>query len=154
MHAASVHPEPGSNSRNHCIKTTKVSLGQSNLFCFRVLLLASFTFCLSSILILRISEIRFKLLIALYFSLVVQFSRIISPPLLRQLEYYTTFLRLCQYLLQKFFHLFSGFSRLFVITALLADSLTIITLCTRFVKRFCEKNRKFLIFVKFRKTES
>ena len=76
MHAASVHPEPGSNSRNHCIKTS--CQGWSKL-CLRVLLLASFTFCLSSILIQRIVEIRIRTyLYALYFSLVVQFSRIIA----------------------------------------------------------------------------
>ena len=77
MHAASVHPEPGSNSRNHCIKTSHTRWSK---LCLRVLLLASFTFCLSSILIQRIFEIRFAhTLYALYFSLVVQFSKISSP---------------------------------------------------------------------------
>ena len=43
MHAASVHPEPGSNSRKICIKTAF-----ADLIVFRAWLL--FTFCLSSIL--------------------------------------------------------------------------------------------------------
>ena len=44
MHAASVHPEPGSNSRKICIKTsTRTIQSFSELDC-------SFTFCLSSIL--------------------------------------------------------------------------------------------------------
>ena len=50
MHAASVHPEPGSNSRNHCIKTQTCVCGS---IAFEFLLLALY-FCLSSILILRI----------------------------------------------------------------------------------------------------
>ena len=50
MHAASVHPEPGSNSRNHCIKTQTCVCDP---IAFEFLLLALY-FCLSSILILRI----------------------------------------------------------------------------------------------------
>ncbi len=73
MHAASVHPEPGSNSRNHCIKTSLA--GWSNLL--SSLALSFFYFCLSSILIQRIVRDPFRTyLYALYFSLVVQFSKI------------------------------------------------------------------------------
>ena len=56
-------------------QNTDLSVIQS--LCFRVLLLASFTFCWVVFSSVRISEIRFKLF-ALYFSLVVQFSKIIS----------------------------------------------------------------------------
>ena len=72
MHAASVHPEPGSNSRSIVLKSLPKKC--SNLSSF---FLASFTFCLSSILLRISNEISF----ALYFfrfvllqSLVVQFS--------------------------------------------------------------------------------
>ena len=34
MHAASVHPEPGSNSRNHCIKTQAFRLAIQSLSSF------------------------------------------------------------------------------------------------------------------------
>ena len=50
MHAASVHPEPGSNSRYHCIKTAGLSPYRSNLY-YRAFALSNFTFCLSSILV-------------------------------------------------------------------------------------------------------
>ena len=120
------------------------------------LALSFFYFCLSSILILRISEIRFKLLFALYFSLVVQFSRIISPPLLRQLEYYTTFLRLCQYLSQKFFHLFSGFFKAEDLrqALLFGESLYILSQSLLFVNSFFQKNWVFSIFFKSNREKS
>ena len=67
MHAASVHPEPGSNSRYNCIKTCLQA--RSNLSS----LICSFYFCLSSILfqnceILYFHTLCFRIL-ALYFSL-------------------------------------------------------------------------------------
>ena len=58
MHAASVHPEPGSNSRSIVLKSLLKEC--SNLSSF---FLASFTFCLSSILLRISNEISF----ALYF---------------------------------------------------------------------------------------
>ena len=58
MHAASVHPEPGSNSRSIVLKSLPKKC--SNLSSF---FLASFTFCLSSILLRISNEISF----ALYF---------------------------------------------------------------------------------------
>ena len=139
MHAASVHPEPGSNSRNHCIKT---SIRMIQSFCFRVLLLASFTFCLSSILIQRIFEIRFAhTLYALYFSLVVQFSKIIVSLRSRGARpcYYTTFIRLCQAFFENFFKFFSGSSRqlpCYPNSHPLGVSLYIILLLPHFVKNF------------------
>ena len=109
MHAASVHPEPGSNSRNHCIKTTK-AFASADPICFRVLLLASFTFCLSSILIQRIVRDPFAHTFICFVLLsCCSIFKDHSPPLLRQLDYYTTSLPLCQYLFQKFFNFFKSF---------------------------------------------
>ena len=84
-------------------------------FCFRVLLLASFTFCLSSILIQRIVEIRIRTYFyALYFSLVVQFSRIISPlgsaPLARDLVIIPLSERFVNTFLKTFSKFFQGLS--------------------------------------------
>ena len=93
MHAASVHPEPGSNSRNHGIKTQTCVCGS---IAFEFLLLALY-FCLSSILILRIVRDPFAhTLYALYFSLVVQFSRISVSAFSRRLVHYTTSAPSCQ----------------------------------------------------------
>ena len=98
------------------------------------LALSFFYFCLSSILILRISEIRFKLF-ALYFSLVVQFSRIIRPRsrgdsaiIPHPFPFVNTFF--------KTFLLFSRFFRGFRGSRLLADSFDIITSNPSFVNIF------------------
>ena len=114
MHAASVHPEPGSNSRIFCINSLLSKCNYHSSF-----LLASFTFCLSSILFQNLTRslshytlTRILYKFALYFlqSLVVQFSMtdslflkvysfvIISHPL-----------HVCQVLFLTFFKLFSGF---------------------------------------------
>ena len=74
MHAASVHPEPGSNSRKICIKTSLRTIHSFELDC-------SLLFCLSSILF-KNCEICFTHGLdlsrpALYSSLVVQFSMIV-----------------------------------------------------------------------------
>ena len=63
MHAASVHPEPGSNSRNHFYYNLTLS-GESTI-CFRVFLLASIT--LLSI-YNSLTRMYFALCFALYFS--------------------------------------------------------------------------------------
>ena len=68
MHAASVHPEPGSNSRKMFI-ISKVSLGYNSSSYF---FLASFT--LLSIYSLVLTRSALAYFFALYFSLVVQFS--------------------------------------------------------------------------------
>ena len=78
MHAASVHPEPGSNSRYHGIKTSpeepdSISYASSSLLASLLLL--------SSILIVNCPSSVHKLAF-LYFSLVVQFSRIRCCPFL------------------------------------------------------------------------
>ena len=71
MHAASVNPEPGSNSRNHGILTPRRRGGKINseLDCSLLFL--------KSISLFRIVEI-FSHLLCFVLSLVVQFSRIIS----------------------------------------------------------------------------
>ena len=68
MHAASVHPEPGSNSRKNYISNTFRYLKSSRA------IYLSFTFCLSSIFSINSDEISICTCNALYFSLVVQFS--------------------------------------------------------------------------------
>ena len=101
MHAASVHPEPGSNSRKIYI----ISKDQASAITFSSYsFLASFTL-LSIYNSLTRSSI-FALRNALYFSLVVQFSMTVRYPLPRgQLDYYITSLSSCQYLFSKFFEI-------------------------------------------------
>ena len=74
MHAASVHPEPGSNSRINCIKITSYEVFQS----VRAFFLSFFYFCLSSILFQNFTRSFFALYFCFRFvllqSLVVQFS--------------------------------------------------------------------------------
>ena len=142
-------------------QTLEIIVLKHRLLCDPIFLLSSlalsfFYFCLSSILICKNFRDPFQAsYIALYFSLVVQFSRIISLPFLRQLDYYTTFFPVCQYLFQKFFDFFQSFFRSgSAVAVLLADSLIIISLCTRFVKGFCKKNQKNCDFVKNCKTET
>ena len=72
MHAASVHPEPGSNSRKNCISTGLRLYKSSELFSCSLLL--EYTL-LSMFLLKGIYEISFTLLVLCTFSLVVQFSR-------------------------------------------------------------------------------
>ena len=114
MHAASVHPEPGSNSRSIVLKSLPKKC--SNLSSF---FLASFTFCLSSILLRISNEISF----ALYFfrfvllkSLVVQFSMTnFAVPQWLQPRYYITSAPL---LSSTFFNFSKLFSRLFCLPRL------------------------------------
>ena len=98
MHAASVHPEPGSNSRSNYIISFPFGWLQSS----RAIYLSFFYFLEFSALFLDeicISHFCF----ALYFSLVVQFSMTIRCRSRGQLDYYTTFTLLCQYLFEKKF---------------------------------------------------
>ena len=65
MHAASVHPEPGSNSRLFCIKITLSSVPILSSFFSQLLLL----FCLSSILFQNLTRYFFRtILSSAYFS--------------------------------------------------------------------------------------
>ena len=103
MHAASVHPEPGSNSRNHCIKTTRISPRRSNLL--SSLALSFFYFCFWVVFSFKeLFEIRFAHTYMLCTSLLLfNFQRSSLPPLLRRPCYYTTFMGVCQPLFLKFF---------------------------------------------------
>ena len=102
MHAASVHPEPGSNSR---LKSLYLSYLLSLLFSFRncrdllvaKFFLASF-FCTSSS--------YFRTLY--YLSIVVQFSRIISHPRGSPLFGRLIIIALLFLFVNTFFHLFLG----------------------------------------------
>ena len=107
MHAASVHPEPGSNSRSIVLKRTLADAIQS------VELDCSFTFCLSSILIKNCeicishtASVSWSLLCT--YLLVVQFSKTelakaSDHRFSRQPWYYITDFCICQYLFWNFF---------------------------------------------------
>ena len=123
MHAASVHPEPGSNSRSVCINTRCMQVlfpaSRTNLFLLRAFAL-SFLYSLLSIVSLRIFEFRISHILS--FSMLctsslftVHLSRIAAPSR-RQLVYCTTFFRLCQGVFQKFFRLFFAPSDSFVVS--------------------------------------
>ena len=73
------------------------------------LALSFFYFCLSSILICKNFRDPFQALYSFVLLSCCSIFKDHSPPLLRQLDYYTTFFPACQYLLQKFFQLFSKF---------------------------------------------
>ena len=105
MHAASVHPEPGSNSRMFvyyvCLHTKYLRI--------RVSLILAFSFTLFRVVFFKTSfdEIR-TCFFALYLSLVVQFSMTL-PSTCGQLDYYITTKILCQYLFSNFSKIFSGY---------------------------------------------
>ena len=119
MHAASVHPEPGSNSRMFCIISLSQALQSSSSFS---LLFYFYFVCVFSLEFVRVLLRTF--VFALYFSqadslcFVVQFSMTGAcsfPPgavsVLRRLDYYITSHPACQ----AFFQTFSDFfSRLFL----------------------------------------
>ena len=111
MHAASVHPEPGSNSRKMVYKMSPY--GNTQYLSFE--LDCSFTFCLSSILFQELTRSVLAHTSMLCTSLiVVQFSMTERPSgrfryrSSRQPDYYITTFPLCQYLFQKFFKNFFG----------------------------------------------
>ena len=81
--------------------------GWSNLL--SSLALSFFYFCLSSILICKNFRDPFQALYSFVLLSCCSIFKDHSPPLLRQLDYYTTFFPACQYLLQKFFQLFQSF---------------------------------------------
>ena len=76
MHAASVHPEPGSNSRMFCIKSRSVRV--SNLYPSFCLFALYFLSCDSSSLLKDLSRFQNFRFVLRTISIVVQFSRIIS----------------------------------------------------------------------------
>ena len=101
MHAASVHPEPGSNSQTNCISSAVAVRFLSELF-----ILAFFTFLeLCSLWFWQILYSHLLFCFVLLLS-VVQLSSF-NPLSLREPVYYITFIRACQEVFQKFFRFFS-----------------------------------------------
>ena len=101
MHAASVHPEPGSNSRKNYISNASRRLKSSRA-------ISSFTFCLSSILN-KLWRDQYCTCNALYFSLVVQFSMTVPPAQRTAWLFYHTTLALSI----PFFDFFTFFEKFF-----------------------------------------
>ena len=133
MHAASVHPEPGSNSRNHCIKTSGLP---DDPICFRVLLLASFTFVWVVFSSVRISEIRFKLFCFVLLSCCSIFKDHFRHRFCGSSNIIPLSNAFVKPFLKSFFNFFQVFSFAFAVTVLLADSLNIIPLLFPFVNTF------------------
>ena len=109
MHAASVHPEPGSNSRINCIKITLPSVPICSSF-----LSSFFYFCLSSILFQNFTRSFFALFFCFRFvllqSLVVQFSMTDFCCPLESLQLYYSITN--HFVCQAFFITFLNFFRL------------------------------------------
>ena len=106
MHAASVHPEPGSNSRKYCILSPFGAKIYSRAFVALLLFVLSFFFTLR---IVRDSTSHFLCLLCTYL-FVVQFSMTVLFAVFafaRRLDYYITLPSLCQYFFQNFFKFFS-----------------------------------------------
>ena len=106
MHAASVHPEPGSNSRLKSLYLSYLLFYCSHLGIVEISWLPSFL----SFLLFCTFLSYFRTLY--YLSIVVQFSRIncATPlPQRRTLDYYITHFYFCQALFQKFFDFFGIF---------------------------------------------
>ena len=102
MHAASVHPEPGSNSQTNCISSASAVRFLSELF-----ILAFFTFLeLCSLWFWQIlySHLLNLLCTSIFCCSIVKFQ--FCPPFFRKLVYYITFVILCQYLFSNFFKIF------------------------------------------------
>ena len=136
MHAASVHPEPGSNSRMFVFNLAYAS---SNHFeCY----LSFSYFCLSCICSLRNFRVPFlHILYACTSLFVVQFSMTVSLPFSRQLCYYITSLSICQYFFQSFFDFFQVFCDMFLPPQI--GDLHIISHRLIFVNTFFEIFQKF-----------
>ena len=115
MHAASVHPEPGSNSRTNCISTVPV-----NIKCVELVALFYFLsmhpvssgcvskndeiFALASFLLVLKSPVVQLSMINRSFDSVLAFPLPVSPWLSRgQLIYYITFASTCQEVFKTFF---------------------------------------------------
>ena len=138
MHAASVHPEPGSNSRKNFISDTRRCLTSSRA------IYLSFTFCLSSILnkLWRDQYLHLQCFVLLSCCSIFNDRTVLSCG---QLDYYITSLPLCQYLFSNFFKKFFRVStgtlcNIFAALSLFwGESLSIIPLLSRFVNSFFEK---------------
>ena len=139
MHAASVHPEPGSNSRKICIKTPRRVIQSSELDLLFTLLFVWGVF--SSRIARFVSHtILISQDLALYSSLVVQFSMIVAALdcSLAQPAYYITFFPFCQYLFWNFFNFFSFFW-IFLVFGTKFRFFTVFWGCFRSFFRFSER---------------
>ena len=97
MHAASVHPEPGSNSRTVCILSpsgVKIFLSSYFVLAFLLFLKSSFSWFWQ----ILYSHLLFCFVLI---SSVVQLSSFNPLPFLREPVYYITFISACQYLFWK-----------------------------------------------------
>ena len=131
MHAASVHPEPGSNSRKNFISDTFRCLTSSRA------IYLSFTICMSSILN-KLWRDQYCTCNALYFSLVVQFSMTALPfpadsltIISQRFPFVNTFFQISW----KFFRFLQSWNR-DIFAPLFRESLSIILLLLPFVKGF------------------
>ena len=105
MHAASVNPEPGSNSLKNCISLLHPLKNEADTFFRAKFVLAFFTY--SSFFLFKVFNeipLHFSVLIRNFF--VVQFSMTKPNRSRGQLVYYTTFFPRCQYLFWIFFKFF------------------------------------------------
>ena len=144
MHAASVHPEPGSNSLKYCISTGFTQM----LSHFRVICLLNYLFRALCNKFKRIFGVFVLCLLSLYTWLLFNFQWaflwLLSFPAVRhQLIYYITSAVVCQGVLQNFFEVFSW---PFGSTPCLSDSLYIIPHHPTFVNTFSKvfsRNCKF-----------
>ena len=112
MHAASVHPEPGSNSRINCIKITPLGVFQS----FRAFFLSFFYFCLSSILFQNFTRSFFRTIFLLSLCTSSISCCSIFNDQLRCLSKYTASLLYHIHIsfVKCFFHLFKTFFEFFM----------------------------------------
>ena len=137
MHAASVHPEPGSNSRKNFISDTRRCLTSSRA------IYLSFTFCLSSILnkLWRDQYLHLQCFVLLSCCSIFNDRAALFSG---QLDYYITPLPLCQYLFSNFFKKIfkasKGSPTWYLRRSSLprGESLSIIPLLSLFVKHFWE----------------
>ena len=147
MHAASVHPEPGSNSRTNCISTplgVETFISPSALALTLLFRVWSMLVKASTLFFLGIFE-KFALALLVLISPVVQLSMInILATLLRSLNSISHRSRFVNRFSKSFFNFFSTFFKARCAAAF--RSLPIIPLSSPFVKRFFENISLFCSF--------
>ena len=133
MHAASVHPEPGSNSQTICISSAvAVRSFLSELF------YSSFFLLFRVVYSLFLTDLYFALAYLLCTSIFccsivkLQF----RAPFCRALVYYITAFLVCQYLFEIFFKIFLTSSSAVFLRPRSRDSFSILPLSSSFVKSF------------------
>ena len=137
MHAASVHPEPGSNSRYHCIKTCVAT--RFNLYI--ELLLLAFYFCLSSILVWIVRDPLHILYMLCTSLLLFNFQGSFAAACATAWLLYHNRLALSIPFWKVFYFFSRFFSRWLRFATLLSDSLHIIPQAERLVKYFFTKKQ-------------